>query len=120
MKIFAVILAVVLSLSGCATIGNEQISRYETTSKIEIGKSTKADVRALVGEPTKVNFQENGKEIWEYKFSKGHIKPATFIPLVGIFAGGMKVEGNTLTIMFNNAGVVEKYGTGKIEGESHT
>ncbi len=105
---------------GCATIGNEQISKSEIISKIEIGKSTKTDMRSLFGEPTKVNFQENGKEIWEYIYKKGQVKPATFIPLVGIFAGGAKIEGNTLTIMFNDKGVVEKYGTGKIEGESHT
>jgi outer membrane protein assembly factor BamE (lipoprotein component of BamABCDE complex) len=71
-----------------------------------------------VGEPTKVNFQENDKEIWEYVYKKGNVKPASFIPIVGLFAGGANVEGNTLTIMFNKDGVVEKYGTGKTSGES--
>ncbi len=111
---------VVFLVGACATVGNEQISRPETTSQIQIGKSTKADVKALVGEPTKVNYQENGKEIWEYTYKKGSIKPATFIPVVGWFAGGTNVEGNTLTIMFNKDGVVEKFGTGKISGESRT
>jgi outer membrane protein assembly factor BamE (lipoprotein component of BamABCDE complex) len=116
-RLFCLIAIVFLS-SACATVGNEQISEPEITNQIQIGKSTKADVKALVGEPTKVNFQENGNEIWEYVFKKGQVKPATFIPLVRIFAGGANVEGNTLTIMFNKDGVVEKYGTGKISGES--
>lgn len=114
------ILVILVFMAGCATVGNQQISSYSITSQIQIGKSTKAEVRSLVGEPTKVNFQENGKEIWEYVYKKAQVKPATFIPYVGLFAGGMTTQGNTLTIMFNDQGIVEKYGTGKIEGESHT
>lgn len=104
-------------LMGCATTGNVQISDSGTVSKIVEGKSTKADVRALVGEPTKVNFDSNKNEIWEYVYKKGSVKPATFIPIVGLFAGGADVSGNTLTILFDKNGVVEKVGSGKISGE---
>ncbi len=104
-------------LIGCATVGNVQISDPGTVSKIEEGKSSKADVRALVGEPTKVNFDTNKNEIWEYIYTKATAKPASFIPVVGIFAGGADMSGNTLTILFDKNGVVERVGSGKTTGE---
>jgi len=102
---------------GCATTGNVQISDPATVSKIEEGKTTKAEVRGLVGEPTKVNFDTSKNEIWEYMYTKASAKPASFIPVVGIFAGGADMSGNTLTILFDKNGVVEKVGSGKTTGE---
>ncbi len=98
-------------------MGNKQITDSSTVSKIEEGKSTKADVKALVGEPTKVNYKDNGNtEVWEYVYKHGQLRPATFIPVVGLFAGGTDVSGNTLTILFDDKGVVKKVGSGKISG----
>ena len=94
-----------------------QISEPGTVAKIEEGKSTKADVRALVGDPTKVNFDTSKNEIWEYVYTKASAKPASFIPIIGIFAGGADMIGNTLTILFDKNGVVEKVGSGKTTGE---
>jgi len=106
----------VLSM-GCATVGNVQIADPGTVAKIEEGKSTKADVRALVGEPTKVNFDTNKNEVWEYVLSRASVKPASFIPFVGLFAGGTDMSGNTLTVLFDKNGIVEKAGSGKTTGE---
>ena len=111
------LLSLLILVSGCASAGNKQITDSSTVSKIEIGKSTKADVKLLVGEPTKVNFKDNGNtEIWEYVYKRGQVRPATFIPVVGWFAGGADVTGSTLTILFNDKGIVQKVGSGKISG----
>ena len=116
MKKSILVLCLVL-LVGCATTGNVQISDPATVSKIEEGKTTKAEVRGLVGDPTKVNFDMNKNEIWQYVYSKATAKPASFIPVVGIFAGGADMSGNTLTILFDKNGVVERVGSGKTTGE---
>jgi outer membrane protein assembly factor BamE (lipoprotein component of BamABCDE complex) len=105
-----------LAISACASTGNKQIADTGTVSKIEVGKSTKADVRALVGEPTKVDFRENNTEVWEYAYTRGQMRPATLIPVVGWFAGGMDTTGSTLTIVFNKDNIVQKVGSGKISG----
>jgi outer membrane protein assembly factor BamE (lipoprotein component of BamABCDE complex) len=105
-----------LAVSACASAGNKQITDTAAVAKIEEGKSTKADVRALVGEPTKVNFRDNNTEVWEYVYTRGQVRPATFVPVVGWFAGGMDTTGSTLTILFNNNGIVQKVGSGKISG----
>jgi len=43
------VLSILFFVSGCATSGNKQISEAGTVGKIEEGKSTKADVKALAG-----------------------------------------------------------------------
>lgn len=103
-------------LFGCASVGNKQIGEAGTVAKIEEGKSTKADVRSLVGQPTKINFKDNGNEIWEYIYSKGQLRPATFVPVVSWFAGGVDTTASTLTVLFDEKGVVKKVGSGKISG----
>jgi outer membrane protein assembly factor BamE (lipoprotein component of BamABCDE complex) len=101
---------------GCASTGNKQIADTGAVAKIEEGKSTKADVRALVGEPTKVNFRDDNTEVWEYVYTRGQMRPATLIPVVGWFAGGMDTTGSTLTILFNKDNIVHKVGSGRISG----
>jgi outer membrane protein assembly factor BamE (lipoprotein component of BamABCDE complex) len=116
MKKIAYIMLLALALSACASTGNKQITQAGTIAKIEEGRSTKAEVRALVGEPTKVNFQPDRTEVWEYVYSRAQVRPASFVPVVGLFAGGMDVTGRTVTILFNQDGVVEKVGSGSITG----
>jgi len=116
MQKMVLVLVVMVSFLGCATAGNKQIAEASTVSKIEEGKSTKTDVRALVGEPTKVNFRADNTELWEYVYKRGQVRPATFIPVVGWFAGGVDVTGSTLTVLFNKDNVVQKVGSGRISG----
>jgi outer membrane protein assembly factor BamE (lipoprotein component of BamABCDE complex) len=113
---FSILVLGLFLLGGCSSTGNKQIADTGTVSKIEVGKSTKNDVRALVGEPTKVDFRENNTERWEYTYTRGQMRPATLIAVVGWFAGGMDTTGNTLTIVFNKDNIVQKVGSGKISG----
>jgi outer membrane protein assembly factor BamE (lipoprotein component of BamABCDE complex) len=112
----ALLLSLLCFLLGCASAGNVQISEVSTVAKIEEGKSTKADVRALVGEPTKVNFRDDNTEVWEYVYKRGQVRPATFIPVARWFAGGVDTTGSTLTILFNKDNIVQKVGSGRITG----
>jgi len=112
--IFVTIL--ILLFNGCAHVGNKQITNKEVISKIKIGTSTKGDVRKLCGEPSKVTFAESGDVTWDYVYAKSHMKGTTFIPVVGLFAGGTKVENTTLTVRFNKDGIVKAVGTGKTSG----
>jgi outer membrane protein assembly factor BamE (lipoprotein component of BamABCDE complex) len=117
MKIKTVSLIILcLAVWACASAGNVQISDPGTVARIEEGKSTKADVKALVGEPTKVNFRDDNTEVWEYVYKRGQVRPATFVPVVGWFAGGMDTTGSTLTILFNKDNIVQKVGSGRISG----
>jgi outer membrane protein assembly factor BamE (lipoprotein component of BamABCDE complex) len=105
-----------LFLLGCASYGNKQITQQETVEKIEIGKTTKADVKALLGEPAEVIFSDNGDEDWAYIYSKSTVRATSFIPVVGIVAGGADTKTSTLKVRFNKEGVVQKLGKGQTTG----
>jgi len=70
------ILATFILLAGCATqphpkpaapLGPGEIrSAHSAESALTIGRSTKSDVRAALGEGTVVNF-DSGYEVWVYR-----------------------------------------------------
>src|SRR3972149_8208415 len=113
-KIFC--LFIVLLLGGCMSMGNKRITNDEAVAKIKAGESSKSDVRAQVGEPSKVTFTDNSEEIWEYTYMRSQIRAATFIPLAGALVGGADTDVQTLTIRFDSEGRVKGGGKGKKAG----
>lgn len=112
---FLIFAFVVLFLAqGCVSVGTKEISDPTKTSQIQIGKSTRADVKVILGDPGKVNFTDNNEEVWEYAYVRGTPRAATFIPIIGIFAGGADAKGDTLTVRFDQNGIVKKMGQGKL------
>lgn len=119
-KVFSVLLSLsmigMLFLSGCTyAVGNKQVANDDAVTQIKIGKSTKSDVTKLMGEPSKVSFTDK-EEIWDYNYTKSQVRATSFIPYVGVFAGGTDTEMHTLTLTFNDRGVVSKIGKGKSTG----
>lgn len=110
------LLAAIGIMAGCASHGNREIADESKVSRIQKGKSTKADVVALVGKPTEVDFTEAGLEKWKYTYTTASVRGTNFIPVVGIFAGGTDTETDTLTILFSKDGIVENIGRGKAAG----
>ena len=102
-----IVIAAMLGLMGCATSGT-QISANQMAT-MEKGKTTYAEVVARLGKPLVSTVNGDGGRISMYSFSKSQIKGATFIPIVGLFAGGMKVEGNVVTFTFDANGVLKDY-----------
>lgn len=113
-----VILAFTLwfGLSGCSTVGNKQILNQNLISQIKPGESSKADVQRLIGEPTKQNYLDSGDTVWEYDLTQSQIRGASFIPVVGLFAGGANIQVHTLTIRFDKRGIVKDLGSGQATG----
>ena len=98
-----------VALAGCATTGRE-ISSAQMTS-MEKGKTTYAEVVARLGKPTMDVVTADGSRTTLYNFSKAGIKGATFVPIVGLFAGGMNVSGSSVTFSFTPDGVLKDYST---------
>jgi len=106
-----------LLLSSCAAVGNKAITDPKVTSKIEKGKTTKAEISKLLGSPSSVDFSDDGRfEKWVYVYTKSQVRGASFIPIVGSFAGGTDVRMDTLTIQFSEAGIVQNLGKGVTTG----
>lgn len=93
------LLAVVamLVLVGCATVGNQAITREDLLSQIVVGKSTQDDVRRLFGEPTTTSVVQTapGTIVTTWIYSYGH---AQF---------GAESRGASLVLAFDSDGRVQ-------------
>jgi outer membrane protein assembly factor BamE (lipoprotein component of BamABCDE complex) len=86
MRVIASVLFVLLLLAGCAMQGGKEFDT-DYVSRIERGATTKADVRANLGEPVSRSTAGTGEETWSY--------------VVGVYTGKHKMSGKSLTIMFS-------------------
>jgi outer membrane protein assembly factor BamE (lipoprotein component of BamABCDE complex) len=117
MKLTPYYLCLFFALSACATSGNPDVANQAVISKIEKGKTTQEQVRQLLGEPqVKTNLKDDTEQ-WEYAYVDMKLKGATFIPIVGLFAGGGNADVKGATFTFDKNRVVSSYTTsdGKIE-----
>ena len=119
MKSIAIIACAALVLSGCVTMGNERMkgqTQESVATKITEGKTTKAEVVAAYGDAATVSFTDSGNEIWTYTYTRAVPTAQTFIPIVGIFAGGANTTTTGLVVLFDKNGVVSKYTMRETQG----
>ncbi|WP_051516909.1 hypothetical protein [Herbaspirillum sp. RV1423] len=101
-------------LAGCASTGNQALANVDQTSvdqHLIKGKSTKADVLAYLGAANSVttNNSTPAGETWMYMYASSQAKGATFIPVVGLFAGGATGNSKVLMVFFDAQGIVSRY-----------
>jgi outer membrane protein assembly factor BamE (lipoprotein component of BamABCDE complex) len=106
MKTVLVFIAAVL-LAGCATVGREiSDAQIDTLKK---GETTAAQVIASFGQPTSTTKMSDGRYMVSYIFAHAQARPASFIPVVGLFAGGSDVRSSMVMLTFNKEGVLQDY-----------
>ncbi len=105
-------LLAVLTLSGCQSVGNESL-RKETESsvaqKIVQGKTTKTEVRAMFGSPTKTTFTDGGLEVWNYDFSNVSADAISYVPIVNLFGASASGKKKELVVMYDEQNIVRRY-----------
>jgi len=101
-----------LTLSGCQSVGNESL-RKETESsvaqKIVQGKTTKSEVRAMFGSPTKTTFTDGGLEVWNYDFSNVSADAISYVPIVNLFGASASGKKKELVVMYDDKNIVRRY-----------
>jgi outer membrane protein assembly factor BamE (lipoprotein component of BamABCDE complex) len=101
-----------LTFVGCASKGNESLRKETELSigtKLTEGKTTKAEVRKMLGSPLKTSFTDGGLEISSYEFDNVTSDAINYIPVLnwlGSSASGTKKE---LVILFDRANVVQRF-----------
>jgi outer membrane protein assembly factor BamE (lipoprotein component of BamABCDE complex) len=104
-KILIVLLAVGL-VSGCATtkIGNTKIDDQGKYMQLEIGESDKRDVYLVFGQPAYVAYDKDSKSVWLYK--RIDLTPSgwSYVPVWGLFVGGMNKEEKVAYFEFSESG----------------
>jgi len=104
MKIAITVLAVAI-LGGCAASGT-QVSEAAALQFKE-GQATEAQIISKLGKPTSVTIS-NGMKFISYSGMQYQVKGATFIPIVGAFAGGADYTTTMAMYQIDTKGVLEK------------
>jgi len=98
---FSMLAACVAVLAGCAAGGvkvtDQQVAAFKA------GETTKSTVLATFGEPTMQMRLADGSTMVVYSHYEATVRPATFIPIVGAFAGGSDTRSSTMTLRFDAA-----------------
>ena len=104
---FFVMLAIV-ALCGCA---GQTGTRFDgdQVSEIRKGVTTEVKVREMFGEPSTVNFDEEGNKILMFVWGRSKMSMANYIPVVGGWLGTMDNKSQILTVYLDSDGVVERY-----------
>jgi outer membrane protein assembly factor BamE (lipoprotein component of BamABCDE complex) len=101
---------------GCFSTGNKEIMDVSKTDQIQKGKTTKEEARILLGDPNHTTIMPSGEEIWVYSYTRATARPTSFIPVVGLFAGGTDVKGKTISLIFDANGVLKTTSQGQMKG----
>jgi hypothetical protein len=95
-------LGLALLVSGCVSSGNPKVLDQARLDQIVLDVSTKADVKRVLGQPNSQSQQSGSyatipgsppvpgltnSETWSYSHLSVDVDGATFIPIVGLFAG---------------------------------
>jgi hypothetical protein len=93
-----------LTLAGSAAGGP---IRADDATQFKAGVATEADVITELGAPLSSSTISDGTSILVY--SSLHTKPnvASFLPVVGLFAGGASAKATTIVFMFDAGGVLK-------------
>jgi outer membrane protein assembly factor BamE (lipoprotein component of BamABCDE complex) len=119
----AVICFAAITLPGCASKGNESLRKETELSigtKLTEGKTTKAEVRKMLGSPLKTSFTDGGLEISTYEFDNVTSDAINYVPVLnwlGSSASGTKKE---LVILFDRANVVQRYSKSESDVKTKT
>lgn len=93
-----------LALTGCVSSGTK-ITGAEI-AQLRPGQTTYRDAVALLGQPTAEARGYGGGHAVSYSFASGHANAASYIPVVGLFAGGAHGESQSVTLRFDRNDVL--------------
>lgn len=122
------LLVAVLGLAGCVhtEYGNADIKNKNVIDQVQMGKSTKDDVRKLLGSPSSTS---KGKlpearpgdasydlvmdEWWVYFHGNINHDARMFIPYAGFFFGNTNHDADHFVVGFDGKGIVQHISSGE-------
>lgn len=99
-----------LLVSACVSTGTKAITDAGCISQIEVGKSTQADVVALLGYPVTASYGGQGEETWHYTWSTAYPTAFAFVPVVKAVAPSLGETSRALAVTFSQDGAVKSLG----------
>lgn len=103
----SLIALVTLALCACASTGTQVLESQ--LAQFQKGVTTQADVERQLGAPQSNTLESDGTRSIAYVYTRAQAKGATFIPIVGLFAGGATGNTNVVTFKFGTDGKLLEY-----------
>ena len=102
----ALTFVVLLALAACSDVqvGNEATNDFGKYTQLEKGDTTKAQTYELFGQPSDVNYNDDGTSEWDVVSMKMRTAGATYIPYVGLLAGGTRQDIRVASFQFDARG----------------
>jgi len=99
-----------LCLAGCASnFGSEPAQDFGKYLALKPNVSSKAFVFETFGQPHDVlDLQASNESMWIYYSVSTHMSAATFVPIVGLFAGGNDMDTKIADFYFDKNGLFLK------------
>lgn len=94
------------AVSACVSTGTGEITKSDTVGRLETGKSTKAEVSALLGFPTLVSYGRKGEETWDYYYVTEYPQAVDFVPVAAALSPNFNQTARMLTVSFDRQGLV--------------
>ena len=95
--------------SSCATnVGNPNVNDFGKLMEVEKKVSTKNDIYDSFGQPHDVNYIANDDSMWTYYHTKMTMSGATFVPFIGLVAGGNNADTSVMDFYFDKNDVYQK------------
>jgi outer membrane protein assembly factor BamE (lipoprotein component of BamABCDE complex) len=112
MTLWPKILAVtaLLSISACVSAGTLALRDAGVLSRIQVDKSTQADVAALLGYPLSASHGDKGEVTWYYACATAAPTPAGFLPVVKAYTPSLQDSTRELAVTFKQDGTVKSLG----------
>jgi hypothetical protein len=101
-KVF--IILVCLAISACNSSGTKVTEQQ--AAQFTPGKTTEGDVIAVLGPPNHSTKNADGSSMIVYFHTATAVNAATFIPVVGVLAGGASTTNDSVTFSFDKAGLL--------------
>jgi outer membrane protein assembly factor BamE (lipoprotein component of BamABCDE complex) len=110
--------SVLLIVSACVSAGTQAITAAGCVSRIEVGKSTQADVAALLGDPITASYGGQGEETWHYTRVTMYPTAFAFVPVVKAFTPSLGETTRALAVTFSRDGTVKSLGVNQPQQSS--
>ncbi len=99
-----------VSLNACTETTGTQITQAQA-SQFTPGVSKLTDVESKLGQPSQLRSNSDGTTTAEYDYTHLQANAATYVPIVGMFAGKTAVNQNTTNFLFDSNGVLKSSAT---------
>jgi outer membrane protein assembly factor BamE (lipoprotein component of BamABCDE complex) len=103
-------IAILLAVSGCVSAGTKAITDANVVAKIEVNKSTQADVAALLGYPLRATYGDQGEQTWHYTYITATPLPTGYLPALKAFTPDLRETTRAFAVTFDRQGVVKSLG----------